>query len=493
MRFLRRAMGGLFLLALTLGLLTWGGRAVWLAVAQAMAPAEPAEAARERRFSVELVTVTPGTLIPELTTYGQVRPTRILDLRSPGSGRVVELAPGFADGAAVTAGQVLLRLDPADRQAARDLAHSDVATAEAELRGADQALPLTRDELAGAGAQAALRQTALQRQRDLVARGAGTEALVQEAELAQNAAAQAVLSARAALATAQSRRDLTAAALDRARIAAAEADRALADTTLRAAFSGSLAAVAVMEGGLVSANERLAQIIDPAALEVSFRLSTAHYARLLGPDGALLPTDLTVSLDIGSADIATTGTVVRVGAEVGEGQTGRLIYARLDLARGFRPGDFVTVRLVEPPLAGVAMLPAAAVGSDGAVLALAGGDRLEALPVTVLRRQGDQVIVAAGALAGREVVAERTPLLGQGVAVTPRRPDAPQDQAPRDQAADAGDTTVALSPERRAELVARVEADGKLPADAKARLLAELRADRVPAATIARLTAPIGG
>ena len=57
MRFLRRAMGGLFLLALTLGLLTWGGRAMWLAVAQAMAPAEPAEAARERRFSVELVWV----------------------------------------------------------------------------------------------------------------------------------------------------------------------------------------------------------------------------------------------------------------------------------------------------------------------------------------------------------------------------------------------------------------------------------------------------
>ena len=488
MRFLRRAMSGLFLLALTLGLLAWGSRAVWLAVAQAMAPAEPADAARERRFSVELIPVTPGTLTPDLTAYGEVRSTRMLDLRAPGSGRVIDLAPGFADGAAVTAGQVLLRLDPADRQAARDLAHSDLATAGAVLREADRALPLTRDELAGAEAQAALRQAALERQRSLAARGSGTEALVQEAELAQNAASQSVLSARAAVAAAESRRDLSTAALDRARITAAEADRALAGTTLRAAFSGTLAAVTVMAGGLVTANEKLAQIIDPAALEVSFRLSTTQFSRLIGPDGALLPTDLTVSLAIGSADIAITGTVVRVGAEVGEGQTGRLIYARLDRAPGFRPGDFVTVRLLEPALQGVALLPAAAVGSDGTVLALTGGDRLQALPVTVLRRQGDQVIVAGDGLAGREVVAERTPLLGQGVAVTPLRAVTALDKS-----AEAGDTMVSLSPERRAELVARVEADANLPAEAKARLLAELSADRVPAATLARLTAPVGG
>ena len=167
-----------------------------------MAPAEPAGAARERRFSVELVTVIPATLTPELTAYGEVRSTRMLDLRAPGSGRVIELASGFADGAAVTAGQVLLRLDPADRQAARDLAHSDLATAEAQLREADRALPLSRDGLTGSGAQAALRQSALERQRNLAARGAGTEALVQEAELAQNATSQSVLSARAAVAAA---------------------------------------------------------------------------------------------------------------------------------------------------------------------------------------------------------------------------------------------------------------------------------------------------
>jgi len=495
MRFLRRAMSGLFLLALTLGLLALGGRAVWLAVAEAMAPADVGIAAQERRFSANVIPVVAQTLAPELIAYGDVRSMRTLELRAPESGRIAELAPGFADGAEVAAGQVLVRLDPADRQAARDVAASDLATAQAELRAFTQAIPLTQDELAGAAITASLRQHALERQRNLVARGAGTEALVQEAELAQNSAAQSVLSARAAVAQATSRRDLAAAALDRARIAAAEADRALADTTLRAAFSGVLAGVAVVEGGQVSANEKLAQIIDPAALEVSFRLSTAQYARLLDANGALAPLSLTVALEVEGNQVATTGSLSRVGAEVGEGQTGRLVYARLAAARGFRPGDFVTVRLVEPALTEVALLPAAAVGADGMVLVLGPDDRLEAVAAVVLRRQGDAVIVAAAGLTGRDVVAERTPLLGRGVRVTPIRAGAGAEKAGVVAATDAAtaEDLVALTPERRAELVAMVEANSRIPAEARAALLAELQQDRVPAATIARLTAHRGG
>jgi hypothetical protein len=38
-----------------------------------------------------------------------------------------------------------------------------------------------------------------------------------------------------------------------------------------------------------------------------------------------------------------------------------------------------------------------------------------------VRRQGDAVIVDPGAAAGREVVAERSPLLGEGIRITPVR------------------------------------------------------------------------
>ena len=202
---------------------------------------------------------------------------------------------------------------------------------------------------------------------------------------------------------------------------------------IRAAFDGILSDVALVAGGRVQAGEKLGAILDPSALEVQFRLSTRTYARLLGAGGALIPARVTVALDLGGAEIATTGQLARVGAAVGDGQTGRLIFATLQGARGFQPGDFATVRIAEPELADVALLPAASVGTDGAVLVLGPEDRLALQPVEVLRRQGDSVIVAAAVLAGREVVTERTPLLGAGIRINPIRPDAmgasPDDRA----------------------------------------------------------------
>lgn len=488
MGFLRRSLGGLFLLALTLGLLSWGAQVVWLAVQVAMAPPEPGGPARERVFAANVLRVEARTITPELTAFGEVRSRRTLEVRAPAGGTVIALADGFADGAEVAAGQVLVRIDPGNAQAARDVAASDMATAEAEAREAARAIPLARDELAGAEAQAALRARALERQQSLVARGAGTEALVQEAELAQNAAAQAVLAARANVAAAEARLDQAGAKQDRAQIALAGAERALGNLAVRAEFGGVLAGVSVVAGGIVSPNEKLVQIIDPAALEVSFRLSTSQYARLLDAQGALIPAQLTIALDVGGAQIATSGRLARVGAEVGAGQTGRLIYADLAAARGFRPGDFVTVRIAEPDLANVALLPASAVGADGRVLVLGPGDRLDLVAAEVLRRQGDDVIVAGGGLAGREVVAERTPLLGAGIKVDPQRPG--QVAAPD---AEASAEMVAVSAERRAELVALVEANTRLGADIKAQILAQLAQDLVPVAVIDRLTAKMGG
>ena len=49
------------------------------------------------------------------------------------------------------------------------------------------------------------------------------------------------------------------------------------------------ASTKAFSGRLVSANEQLAQLVDLNALEVSFRVSTQQYARLLDGDGRLRP------------------------------------------------------------------------------------------------------------------------------------------------------------------------------------------------------------
>jgi hypothetical protein len=143
--------------------------------------------------------------------------------------------------------------------------------------------------------------------------------------------------------------------------------------------------------------------------------------------------------------------------------------------------------MAEPPLAGVAALPAAALGADGTVLALGADDRLEAIPVTLERRQGDVVILSGAALNGREVVAERSPLLGAGIKVRPVRPEPTQVAAP------SGPELLDLTPERRAALIAFVEGNSRMPADARTRLLAQLAQDRVPAQVVARIESRMGG
>ncbi|GAA4220205.1 multidrug efflux pump subunit AcrA (membrane-fusion protein) [Sagittula marina] len=491
MRFFRKSLTGLFLFALTLGLLAWAGIMVREAV-QARINEEPRErAARERVFTVNTVQVTPGREVPILSVFGEVQSARTLELRAAAGGTLMDLDPAFVEGGEVTEGQLLGRINPADAQSALDRAESDLLDAQAEGREAQRAIGIARDELTAAEEQVALRDRALRRSQDLLERRVGTEAAVETAELALSTARQAVLTRRQAVATAEARIDQAATAQRRAEIARDEASRRLDDTEIRAAFDGVLTEVTVVAGRLVSANEQLAQLVDPAALEVAFRVSTPQYARLIGADGRLRGAPVQVVMDVFGVSLTTSGTLSRESASVGEGQTGRLLFATLDAARGFKPGDFVTVQTKEPALENVARLPATALGADGAVLALGDDQRLQVVPVTLERRQGDEVIVRAEDLAGREVVAQRTPLLGAGIKVEAMRPEGAEDANVTD--ADTTDQMLELSAERRAALVAFVEGNSRMPEEARTRVLAQLQQDRVPADVVARIEERMGG
>jgi RND family efflux transporter MFP subunit len=483
MRFLRRSLTGVFLLAVTLALLAWAGEMVRGAVSARMSEEPRSFPQRERILAVNVVTLRPQTITPELTVFGELRSQRTLDLRSATGGTVLEASEALVEGGTVTAGQLLLRIDPVEAEAARDRVRADLQDAQAELRDADRALILAQDELTAARAQAGLRDQALARAKDLEQRGVGTAAAVETAELAASAAQASVLTRRQAVASAQARIDLATTRLARARINLSEAEREVADTQVFAAFDGTLADVTISPGGRVTANERFAQLVDPSQLEVSFRVSTSQYARLLGEDGQLLKAPVDVTLDVSGVNLHAAGRITREGATVGAGQTGRLLFAHLDAAPGFRPGDFVTVRIAEPALAGVVRVPATAVAADQTVLIVGEDDRLRSADVRLLRRQGDDVIIAVGEHAGKTIVAERSPLLGAGIKVRPIRPGEAE-AAPEPE-------MITLDAERRAKLIAFVS-EGRMPDDVKARIIGQLQAEQVSSQTVARLESRMG-
>lgn len=484
MRFLRRSLVGIVLLAATVALIALAADSVRGALKTWLADDPGPREARERVFAANVITVEPGEITPVLDTFGEIRSRRALELRATSAGTVIELGAGVEEGGAVAAGDLLVRINPVDAQAALDVARADQSEAEAEARDAARALTLAEADVAAAQQQSDLRAQALTRQEDLRARGVGTEAAVETAALAAASAEQSILSRRQALASAQTRIDQSALRLDRVAIALADAERGLADTEIRAEFAGVLSDVTVVQGGLVANNERLGSLIDPTALEVAFRVSTPQYARLLD-DGSLRRAEVAVSLDVAGVDLVATGQISRESAAVEAGQTGRLLFAQIGQAGGFRPGDFVTVRVDEPTLRGVARLPSSALDASETVLVVGAEDRLEVLETPILRRQGDDVLVRARALTGREVVAERSPLLGAGIKIRPMREGGAQ--APEEPA------MVELTDERRAKLIAFVEGNQRMPSEAKERVLAQLSELQVPAQVIERIESRMGG
>lgn len=485
MRFFSRAMMGLFLLALSLGLLAMAGLTLRESIVASRADEGGSRPQRERVFTAEVTTITPQSLRPVLTAFGEIGSRRTLELRAPAAGAVVELADGFEDGGAVEAGQLLLRIDPSQAEAALATARADFREAQAELADARRGLELAELDLSAAETQAELQMRALERQVGLLDRGVGSTAAVETAEMSSASADQAIVSRRQALAQAQSRLDLAGTGLERRQIALAEAERDLAETELSAGFAGILSDVDVVSGRLVTQNEQLATLIDAENLEVAFRISTAQYARLLTPEGRLPEAEVRVVLDVLGLDVTAPGRLTRESGSVSEGQSGRLLFAQLDAPRGFRVGDFVTVEVIEPALDSVALLPATAVNGEGQVLLLGPGERLEVASVEVLRRQGNDVIVAAGELAGREVVTAQSPVLGEGIRVRPLRSDDGETAA-------AEPETIQLDPERRARLIAFVESNGRIPDDVRAQMLEQLAEEDVPARMVNRLESRMG-
>lgn len=492
MRFLQRALGGAGLLAIC-AILAFLGARPYLGCAPALsglpglrcALDQPSERASrrsnaERVFVVRAETVSLGVETPLITAFGEVRSGRTLEIRALASGRLVAVDEAFEDGGVVSAGQRLFVIDPALAQSARDEAAALLAEARAESSNAERSLALAESTLRATSDQRDLQAKALERQRSLRERGIMSEATIETAELSLADAERAVLTAEQALAAEAKRVEQSALAVERAGIALADAERTLNDTAFEAPFAGILQDVTAVLGRLVATNEQLGSLIDPAAIQVGFRVSDAEFSRMLDARGALIPLDVTATLSLGDRTVDVKGQIDRVAATVTPAEGGRLVFARLEFPEEsvLRPGDFVTVEIREAPIENVARLPAGAVDASGQVLILGEDGRLATRNVALLRRQGANVLVR-GEIDGEAVVVERTPQLGPGVKA--RRAG--------DAAAEPADDMVALEPEQRERLLAFVRESKRMPDDRRERLLTQLAQPSAPRAVIERLQA----
>jgi multidrug efflux pump subunit AcrA (membrane-fusion protein) len=475
MRFITRSLMGLMLMTLTLALLALAGNSIFSAYKNKSSGGFGNREARERVFTVEVMTVKLGSEYPEIQTFGEVISGRTLELRAAASGELVQISENFREGGIVKQGEVLFQTDPATAQSRLLISENELTEAQADLADARRNLSLAHDEIAAAERQLALRKKSMQRQDDLRERGVGTEAAMETADLAVSNAEQAVLSKRLSLANAQARIARAETLVGRRQINVDEAARLLADTTVKAEYDGVLSEVSVVLGRLVNANEKLGNLIDPTALEIAFRVSSDDFRALTA--GNLQQAEVRITL---GNDNSFSGQIDRVSAAVGEGNTGRELFARVQNAASLniQPGDFVSVAVVEPALENVAKIPSAAASTNGDVLIVGAENRLAEATVQILRKSDNGIIVRADDIAGEQLVLARAPQLGEGIRVNPRSPGGPAIEDKK---------MIKLDDDRRAKILTMLENNKRMPAAVRDRLIKQFEKDEVAEDVVERI------
>jgi len=490
MRFIGRSLFGLFLIALTCGLLATAAGLIYSSFQERAAKQGNKRPQKERIFSAHVMEAKASKIQPEIEAFGEIQSKRALDIRIPVGGTIVYLSPNFVEGGKVTKDEILVVTDATDSEDKVTLAKADLDEAKDSEIEAKNALSLAFDDLAAAVKQSDLRNQALKRKEGLTDRGVVTEASLESAALSAASAEQAVLSKRKSILQAQSRLSQTKGTVVRRELAFANAERKLQNTKVKAEFDGTLSNVSLVSGGIVNNNERVGLLVDPSSLEVKFRISATQFNRLIDASGNLQAIPTFVKLDVFGTEISASGFVERSSATVGTGLTGRLLFSSLSNGNvsSFRSGDFVTVTLKEPTLNNVLELPSNALSGGNRILTLTDEDRLQEIEVSILRRNKNNVIIDATNVIGKEIVTNRTPLLGAGIKIKPIRlggSKAISDAAPEPE-------KIALDEERRQKMISFIEGNGYIPKTAKEKIIKALSEAEVPVKLIKRIESRMG-
>ena len=476
MLFATRAVSGFVLTSVTVALLGAAGWQIYSSVSGAEKRKRPP--ARERSYIVDVDIVKLRNVEPQLTAYGRVLAGRTLEIRAPGAGLITEMSSNMRNGRSVAAGELLFRVEPETFERRVVDARAGLTQAKLELSEATASKRHLSLEIQAAELQERIRRDDLARKRDLHAKKLVTSTSIDESKLAVLTAEQAVVAKQQALIALESRTAKARAGVERAELTLRDAEKTLADASYRAPFSGRISEVALSLGRRVNQNEKLAVLIDPNNLEVSFPVRNGEFGRLVDPKqpDKVRPLAVKVSMQLDRQSVTIEGQLDRPDA-IAASQTGRIVYARLDgkAASVLRPGDFVRVNVTEPQLANVAVIPVDASTIDGRVLLVGRDNRLVEQQVDVLRQQTTSLVVR-GLANGMRVVRRRLPYLANSIRVAPRAraDDASPGQVaakPRQPATE----RISLDPKRRAALIAHVKSRSRMPAHRRQRLLEELK------------------
>lgn len=340
--------------------------AIAVAIAMVMVNSRSQLPQKEQEVSlprVQTQIVEPGPVSVAIQSRGMVSPRRDIELVTEVSGRIIWVDPGFLQGEEVQEGQPLLRIDPIDYEVA-------LSDARAALAGAELSLA----EVKVVVMKAAITEA---------------EARVEAAE---------------------------------ARLRQAEID--LANTEIRAPFDAVVDVKRVGLGQYVQTGTAVMKLLSTGIAEVRLPLLASDVPFVkYGRDEQGNWHELSLTAAFGNVVHSWRARLARLERRVDEETRVFFLVAQVD-----RPYDtslhshilamglFVEASFEGAEIANAVRLPRAALHNGGSVFVVRDGKLLRR-DVTLLRSEGESVIVSAGLASGDEVVLTRLNLMTNGMPV----------------------------------------------------------------------------
>ena len=336
----------------------------------------PKQRIKERTIAmVEVMTITKDSLQSEILSHGTVQSKQRSEISSEVSGLVIFRAKAFADGSFVKKGELLLRIDKTDY---------DAAVAEA-------------------------RSVLLQSQLTLKDKKAsfGNKSLpAQQAEAAQDAAQKQLQ----------------------------RAQRDLRNTQLRAAFNGVVQRRTVEVGQFISKGQQLFNLSGTDMAEVRLPVNRKDIEHIDNKwFQKSIETAITLTARIGShgQHISRQLNKARLQAAVDE-QT-RVFYLNVDIPDpyNFQPqnqqrkplalGTFVNARIHSRPIENAVRLPLELIQQDSSVYLYVDG-KLQRQSITIGRKEAHHAIITGGLNNGDKLVTTQLPVMYDNMTVRLAQP-----------------------------------------------------------------------
>ena len=226
-------------------------------------------------------------VVPRALGYGTTEPGRVWNAVSEIKGRVTEVNDDLQTGAIVSAGDLMLKIDPAEYQLIVDRLQAEIGQATAQLEelkarktNYETSIELEKDSLR-------LAEQDLDRLRDLLTRNAASKSAVDQQErqvLAQRQAVQTITS-NLNLLPAEIKSAMSAIEVKKANLAQAELD--VEKTTLVAPFDCRLGPVNIEPDQFVAVGQVLFEAMGTDTLEAEAQFAIDHMFRL-----AQIPADV---------------------------------------------------------------------------------------------------------------------------------------------------------------------------------------------------------